>query len=205
MNGGIDRVKFKFEIQDLFKLPNILCYIRILMVPLFLYVYFTAETQHDYYFATMIVLASGITDFLDGQIARRCNMVTDLGRVIDPIADKLMQLSMLAALMLNVRYMYLLVVYLVLKEVISTVFAFICWKTLHRRLNGAKWYGKVCTALLYAVMLVMVAFPQLPQVYQKILLLVCAAALTLSFVMYLRIYIIMITDSKNGKNDKVLY
>ena len=64
-------MKFKFEIKDLFKLPNILCYLRILMVPLFLHVYFTAETPHDYYLATLIVLASGITDFLDGQIARR--------------------------------------------------------------------------------------------------------------------------------------
>ena len=105
-------MKFKFEIKDLFKLPNILCYLRILMVPLFLHVYFTAETPHDYYLATLIVLASGITDFLDGQIARRCNMITDLGKVIDPVADKLMQLAMLVALMFRVPYMYLLVIYL---------------------------------------------------------------------------------------------
>ena len=110
-------MKFKFEIKDLFKLPNILCYLRILMVPLFLHVYFTAETPHDYYLATLIVLASGITDFLDGQIARRCNMITDLGKVIDPVADKLMQLAMLVALMFRVPYMYLLVIYLVVKEV----------------------------------------------------------------------------------------
>ena len=108
------------------------------MVPLFLHVYFTAETPHDYYLATLIVLASGITDFLDGQIARRCNMITDLGKVIDPVADKLMQLAMLVALMFRVPYMYLLVIYLVVKEVVSTVFAYISWRTVHRRLNGAK-------------------------------------------------------------------
>ena len=84
------------------------------MVPLFLHVYFTAETPHDYYLATLIVLASGITDFLDGQIARRCNMITDLGKVIDPVADKLMQLAMLVALMFRVPYMYLLVIYLLI-------------------------------------------------------------------------------------------
>ena len=198
-------MKFKFEIKDLFKLPNILCYLRILMVPLFLHVYFTAETPHDYYLATLIVLASGITDFLDGQIARRCNMITDLGKVIDPVADKLMQLAMLVALMFRVPYMYLLVIYLVVKEVVSTVFAYISWRTVHRRLNGAKWCGKVCTALLYAVMLIMVAFPQLSDGYQKMLLLVCAGAMTLSFVMYLRIYITMFIDGRTGKNDKVIY
>ena len=188
-------MKFKFEIKDLFKLPNILCYLRILMVPLFLHVYFTAETPHDYYLATLIVLASGI----------RCNMITDLGKVIDPVADKLMQLAMLVALMFRVPYMYLLVIYLVVKEVVSTVFAYISWRTVHRRLNGAKWYGKVCTALLYAVMLIMVAFPQLSDGYQKMLLLVCAGAMTLSFVMYLRIYITMFIDGRTGKNDKVIY
>ena len=158
------------------------------MVPLFLHVYFTAETPHDYYLATLIVLASGITDFLDGQVA-----------------DKLMQLAMLVALMFRVPYMYLLVIYLVVKEVVSTVFAYISWRTVHRRLNGAKWYGKVCTALLYAVMLIMVAFPQLSDGYQKMLLLVCAGAMTLSFVMYLRIYITMFIDGRTGKNDKVIY
>ena len=80
-------MRFKFEMKDLVKLPNILCYIRIAMVPWFLYVYFTAVEPKDYYFATLIVLASGLTDFLDGQIARRCNMITDLGKLIDPIAD----------------------------------------------------------------------------------------------------------------------
>lgn len=198
-------MKFKFEIKDLFKLPNILCYLRILMVPLFLYIYFTAETQHDYYLATLVVMASGITDFLDGQIARRCNMITDLGRIIDPVADKLMQLAMVVALMFKIQYMYLLVIYLVVKEAATAAFGFVCMKTVHRRLNGAKWYGKVCTALLYVVMLVLVAFPELESAYQKALLLVCAGGLTLSFVMYIRIYIIMLLDSKSGNDDKVLY
>lgn len=198
-------MKFKFEVKDLFKLPNILCYLRILMVPLFLHIYFTAETQRDYYMATGVVMASGITDFLDGQIARRCNMITDLGRIIDPVADKLMQLAMLVALTFKIPYMYLLVIYLIVKEAVTAAFGFICMKTVHRRLNGAKWYGKVCTALLYVVMLILVSFPQLDSVYQNTLLLVCAGGLTLSFVMYIRIYVIMVLDSKSGKEDKVLY
>ena len=67
----------------------------------------------DYYVATLVVMLSGITDFLDGQIARRCNMITDLGKIIDPAADKLMQLAMLVALTVRVKYMYLLVIFLV--------------------------------------------------------------------------------------------
>lgn len=198
-------MKFKFEIGDLLKLPNILCYLRILMVPLFLYIYFTAEAPEDYYLATFVVMVSGMTDFLDGQIARKCNMITDLGRIIDPVADKLMQFAMLAALTLRIEYMYLLVIYLVVKEVLTSVTGFFVMNILHRRLNGAKWYGKVCTALLYVVMLVLVAFPELGAAVQNTMLIVCAGGLTLSFVMYMRLYIIMILDSHAGRNDKVLY
>ena len=68
-------MNFKFEFGDLFKIPNILCYIRILLVPLFLYIFFTATEPKDYYIATSVVMISGATDFLDGQIARKFNMV----------------------------------------------------------------------------------------------------------------------------------
>lgn len=197
-------MKFKFEVSDLFKIPNILCYLRVAMVPWFLFTYFTASEPKDYYFATLIVMISGITDFLDGQIARRCNMITDLGRIIDPIADKLMQFAMLLALTIKVQYMYILVIYLVIKEAVTTFTAFIIIKKYERRLNGAKWYGKVCTAILYVVMLVLVAFPQLDIVIKAVLLMICAAALTLAFVMYMRLYFIMIKDAKAGK-ENILY
>ena len=83
--------------------------------------------------------------------------------------------------------------------------AFIVLKTVKRRLNGAKWYGKVCTTVLYAVMLILVAFPQIDLAVQHCLLIVCGAALAMAFIMYVRLYIIMILDSVKKRNDKVLY
>ena len=198
-------MKFKFELGDLIKIPNILCYLRILMVPLFLHIYFTADEQNDFYIATFVVMASGLTDFLDGQLARRLNMVTDLGRIIDPLADKLMQLAMLAALTVRVKYMYLLVIFLVVKKLLTSILGFFVMRYAKRRLNGAKWYGKVCTAVLYVIMLALVAFPGMEKGLQEILLIVCACGLALAFVMYTRLYIIMLIDSKTGRNDKVLY
>lgn len=198
-------MKFKFEIGDLIKLPNILCYVRIAMVPLFLYVYFTAAEPKDYYMATFIVMLSGMTDFLDGQIARRCNMITDLGKIIDPVADKLMQFAMLVALTLNIRYMYLLVIFMMIKEAVSAITGFLVMRRKHRRLNGAKWYGKVSTTVLYMVMLVLIAFPHMEVNLQSVLITICAVALAFSFVMYMRIYFIMVRDSKCGNEEKVLY
>ena len=170
-------MKFKFEVKDLFKLPNILCYIRIALVPLFVYLYFTAEEPVDYYVATLVVMLSGITDFLDGQIARRCNMITDLGKIIDPAADKLMQLAMLVTLAINIPYMCILAVYLIVKEVVMALMGLVVMKRANRRLDGAKWYGKVCTAVLYVCMLALVAFPHMQVNLQYVIMIVCAAVL----------------------------
>ena len=197
-------MKFHFKIKDLVAIPNILCYLRIIMVGVFLYIYNTATSQNDYYIAMLVVMVAGITDFLDGRIARKFNMITDLGKVIDPVADKLMQFAMLITLTFNVKNMYMLTIYLIIKEVVLALIAFIILKTKGRRLNGAKWYGKVCTAVLHVVMLVFVAVPQLNAYLRNALLIVCAAAITLSFVMYIRLYIIMIKDSRHNTKN-VLY
>ena len=197
-------MEFHFKIKDLVAIPNILCYLRIIMVGVFFYIYNTATSQNDYYIAMLVVMVAGITDFLDGRIARKFNMITDLGKVIDPVADKLMQFAMLITLTFNVKNMYMLTIYLIIKEVVLALIAFIILKTKGRRLNGAKWYGKVCTAVLYVVMLVFVAVPQLNAYLRNALLIVCAAAITLSFVMYIRLYIIMIKDSRHNTKN-VLY
>ena len=198
-------MKFKFEVKDLFKLPNILCYIRIALVPLFVYLYFTAEEPVDYYVATLVVMLSGITDFLDGQIARRCNMITDLGKIIDPAADKLMQLAMLVTLAINIPYMCILAVYLIVKEVVMALMGLVVMKRANRRVDGAKLYGKVFTAVVYVCMLALVAFPHMPVNLQYVIMIVCAAVLTFAFIMYIRIYIIMLKDNHYGNDERKLY
>lgn len=194
-----------FEISHLFKIPNLLCYIRIILVPVFCILFFAADTPGDYYMASGIVLISGVTDFLDGQIARRFNMITDLGKIIDPLADKLMQLAMLICLTIRIKFMYLLVIFLVVKELTMCIASIVIYRKYKKRLNGAKWYGKVCTAVLYAVMLTLVAFPKMNNYVQVILLIICASALALAFFMYIRIYIKMINDGNQGNKEFLIY
>lgn len=98
-----------------------------------------------------------------------------------------------------------MVIFLVVKELLTSILGFFVMRYAKRRLNGAKWYGKVCTAVLYVIMLALVAFPGMEKGLQEILLIVCACGLALAFVMYTRLYIIMLIDSKTGRNDKVLY
>ncbi len=187
-----------FKLNHLYKLPNVLCYVRILLVPLFLYVYFTAEVQADYYWAAAIIMISSATDLLDGQIARKCNMITDLGRLLDPIADKLMQLSTLFALTVTVKYMFVVVIFLVVKEIALFVLGITIYRKCNKRLDGAKWYGKVCTLVMDIILLALIAFPTIGSAWQNLLLIVCLGMLAMSWFMYTRLYCIMYKDTKAG-------
>ena len=74
--------------KQLFSIPNLLCYFRIGMIPVFAYTYLQAETSADYLSSALILGIMEFTDFLDGFIARKYHMVTEAGKIIDPIADK---------------------------------------------------------------------------------------------------------------------
>ena len=77
--------------EEAFSIPNLLSYFRLLLIPVFIVLY-----VHEEFTAALITLAvSGLSDILDGRIARRYNMVTDLGKVLDPVADKLTQCAMM--------------------------------------------------------------------------------------------------------------
>ena len=68
----------EFKKKDFWTIPNILCYIRILLIPFFVIMYINAESSRDYLRAASVIVLSGITDFLDGFIARKFNMITEL-------------------------------------------------------------------------------------------------------------------------------
>ena len=90
--------------KDFVSIPNILSYIRILLIPVFAYCYLTANTDGDYYFAAVILLFSGLTDMADGMIARKFGMITYLGKILDPLADKLTQATVAVCLAIRVKW-----------------------------------------------------------------------------------------------------
>ena len=100
----------KVEKKDIFTIPNILSYIRILLVPIFVYMYLKAETPQEYMLSAGIVLLSSLTDCFDGFIARKFHMITELGKLIDPVADKLMQAAMLLVLLIKIDWMIWIVI-----------------------------------------------------------------------------------------------
>ena len=192
------RLVTKFSKKDLWKIPNILCYIRFLLIPVFVVTYIRADEPKQYIQAAAIVFLSGLTDFLDGFIARKFDMVTELGKIIDPLADKLMQASLIFILVVKIKWMFLLLILFVVMQLFLLVAGLVMLKK-GTKLNGAKWFGKVSTTVFYATMLVLVALPSLRIGITNVLMMVCGAFLLLSFLMYIKEYIIMYHNLKNTK------
>lgn len=124
-------------------IPNILSIIRFILIPFILHSIFVG----NYILGFIIFTLSGITDVVDGVIARKFNLISNVGKLIDPLADKLTQISVLAALVtVNIIPVWILVI-VVLKELIMVVGAsFLYGKDL---VVYSKWYGKLATVLFY--------------------------------------------------------
>jgi len=193
----------KFSKRDLWQIPNILCYIRFLLIPAFVVLYIKAEYPKEYLRAAAVVLVSGITDFLDGFIARKFNMITELGKLIDPVADKLTQASLIFVLVVKIKWMFLLLILFVIMQLFLLIAGLIMLKK-NARLNGAKWFGKVSTTVFYAVMLVLVSYPTLNSDITNILMLICGAFLLLSFLMYIREYVLLYRCTRTSNNESVV-
>lgn len=190
IRGDWMKILAKFKISDLWSIPNILCYIRLLLIPVFVISYINANQPKEYLQTATVVLVSGLTDFLDGFIARTFHMVTDLGKLIDPIADKLTQASLIFVLVVKLKWMFLLLILFVIMQLFMLIAGIVMLKK-QKRLNGAKWFGKVSTTVFYATMLFLVAIPTLNNTVTNTLMLTCGAFLLLSFILYMKEYIKM--------------
>lgn len=170
-------------------LPNLLSLARIALIPLFVYLYFYAETRREYLYAASVLILSGISDALDGYIARNYNQITQLGKVLDPLADKLTQLAIIICLMLTWPSAWFLVTIFVVKELSLLVGQFFL---LHsgQKMDGALWYGKVSTATFYVCTIFLVAFPYMPDNLAYSLMTVTGLVLLMAFILYTRWFIL---------------
>ena len=186
--------------QRIFTIPNILSFFRILLIPFIIWVYCARE---HYLLAAGIVLLSGISDTVDGFIARRFNMVTDIGKVLDPVADKLTQAAMIFCLIFRFRGMLYLLIMLIAKELIQGLMGLWVLRSTGN-IYSAKWYGKLCTWVLYIVMMIHMLFPDIDPTLSGILMLACAAAMLLSLVMYVLRYLTLLGrgPSRPGKTGE---
>jgi len=142
----------KVDWAYIFTVPNILCYFRIALIAPMLYFFFKARTM-DYaeeytISAAACLVLSGLSDFFDGMLARKLNQVTELGKMLDPVADKLTLFAVGICVVFIEPAVIPVIALLILKDFLMLIGASYMLKN-HVKPCASKWYGKVGTFLFY--------------------------------------------------------
>lgn len=168
--------------------PNLMSLFRLLLVPLLFVFSFGGEETWRVLAVFVVVVVSALTDVVDGFIARKFHCVSDLGKLLDPVADKLTQFSLMLCLGIRLQFYPLLGLlgFQILKECAMFIAGCFILKNTDT-VNSARWYGKVTTVVLYASMLAILLFP-MPNWALALIVGVCAAWILFSFIMYLLYY-----------------
>lgn len=192
--------------KEVFSIPNILSYFRIILIPVFvvLFVNYVVRDSVSFHIASVVILAlSGLTDMLDGKIARHCNMITELGKVLDPVADKLTQCAIMICLAILYPLLWAFIGALAIKEITMAILGMVFLKK-GRKLKGAHWYGKVSTVVFYIVMIALLVVPhdKMPIEVSTALIILSGAFMIFSFIMYITVYFNMARDIRENKPNK---
>lgn len=175
-------------------IPNIMSMFRIALLPVIAWLYIG---RNDIPSAIMLLIISGISDIADGYIARKYNMVSDFGKVLDPIADKLTQGILLICLAVKYNIIFWLVGLFAIKEFLMFLMGYIVFKK-KSSVNSAKWYGKANTVIIYFTIVILIIIPDIPQTAVNIIIFTCMFALLASFALYIKFYMGIL--KKNSQN-----
>ncbi|MFQ9668231.1 CDP-alcohol phosphatidyltransferase family protein [Thomasclavelia spiroformis] len=185
----------------LFNMPNCLCFFRILLIPLFLYVYFVADFKNRYLVAAFVLVISGISDFLDGFIARKFNMVTDFGKFIDPVADKLTQFVVAITLLFSYPLAWVLLIIIILKDLMLAIVGLYLYDY-GLKITGASWWGKIATAYFYVIVIVLIGLHIPNTVISFVLIITGSVLMLLSFILYAKELRYMVKEKDKLLNEQ---
>ena len=161
-------------------IPNLLSLFRLLLIPVIIWLY---TVRKDYFPAGALLILSGLTDLADGFIVRHFNAVSNVGKILDPIADKLTQAAMLFCLITRFPLMAAPFGVLVLKEIfIGTTGLLMIRKT--GKVVGADFHGKVATTLLYAMMILHIFWIGITPAVSATTIVICLVSMLFTLVVY---------------------
>lgn len=180
--------------KEILTIPNLLSLFRLALIPVYVYIYMNATEPHQYLIAGTIMAVSCITDMIDGKVARHFNMISTVGKILDPLADKITQFALTLCLSLKYPVLHPVLGLFVIKEIFQLVAGLInlCRG---KMLPGALMAGKVCTTVLFVSLIALVLFPEMNPVAVDAIAIVDGVFLLISFVSYILAYY--------GKNTKV--
>ena len=177
--------------------PNLISFIRICLIPFFVW----HMLDERFLPAGVILVLSGVSDALDGFLARRFGWISQLGKVLDPAADKLTQVAVSITLgyIVGQRYLWIWWFFAVLlaKELLMlTLGAGLLKKGV--TLEGARWPGKVNTVLFYVTMAVLIFFPDVSKYFIGFMMLATSLCAIYAAISYAPDYLKYQRDAKKG-------
>ncbi len=178
-----------FRSGKVWTIPNIMSMFRLLLVPFIIWSYVGLKSP----ILTIILLAlSALTDVFDGIIARKFNMVSDLGKALDPFADKITQVTVVLCLAFTYPMLWFLLGICVFRETCMGILGYLTIRKTNR-VPYAHWYGKVSTVVLYASALALL-LPELlhyemPAWLTSTIIIVCMICVLTALILYVRYFI----------------
>jgi len=173
--------------KEIWTIPNILSLLRLVLIPVYITIYLNAASGKDYFLAAMILAVSCLTDLIDGKIARHFNMISTLGKILDPLADKLTQFALILCLAFKHPILWYLGGLFVIKETFQLVAGSISLKR-GRMLKGALLSGKICTTVLFISLIFLVLIPSLERNIVNIIAVIDVLFMLISFGIYMFTY-----------------
>jgi cardiolipin synthase len=173
--------------KDLFTIPNWLSFFRLVLIPVYVIIYLRAEDMVHYALAAGILAVSCLTDMIDGKIARHFNMISTIGKVLDPFADKATQFTMTICIAIKHPVLWHLAGLFVLKEGFQLIAGLLTFRK-GKMLDGALITGKVCTCVLFVSLIILVLFPELNERIINFITVVDCCFMLMSFLHYAIVY-----------------
>lgn len=173
--------------KDILTVPNVLSLFRLLLIPVYVTIYLGATEPVHYYIAAGILAVSCLTDMIDGQIARRFNMISTVGKVLDPLADKLTQFTLIICFAVKHPLLWIIVALFFVKESFQLIAGYLAYRK-GKILKGALMSGKICTTVLFLSLIFMVLLPELSEKAITIIAIVDGVFMLIAFADYGRTY-----------------
>lgn len=174
--------------KEILTIPNLLSLFRLVLIPVYVAIYLNADSSADYFLSAAILAVSCLTDLIDGKIARHFNMISTLGKILDPLADKATQFTLILCLALEYPVLWYLVGLFVVKESFQLIAGGIRFRK-GIMLKGALLSGKICTTILFISLILMVLLQNLSAKAVTIIVIIDIVFMLISFGDYLLAYL----------------
>ena len=173
--------------KEIFTIPNLLSMFRLVLIPVYISIYLNAQSSADYYLAAAILAVSCLTDLIDGFIMLRRTPISTLGKILDPLADKLTQFTLIVCLTVKYPILKYLVGLFVLKESFQLIAGCLNLRK-GKMLKGALLTGKICTTVLFLSLILLVMIPEMPEKFVTIIAIIDAIFMLAAFADYVTSY-----------------